>query len=372
MIKQQRIVANLRGSGYIVTLGLLELAMSSVPDRNKCLESIISTLLLAILLLIGLGVFIRQFDVDMDRFGIDTTTVGPLLEQTEPNTQEPSLDALMPDGFKKLSKTETYNSENLYEKINGKAPLYTESGFEKLFTQRFISNDDDNLWMELLVYDMAAIKNAFSIYSVQKRADAQILTLTAPAPCYKTDNGVFFVHGKYYVELIGSTESTILGKAITSIAENFTSRIAVDDEKISELALFPVEDCVPGSFKLYLANAFGFDGFTDIFTCRYQISDETITAFLSKHPNPQHAKTSIESYYNFLIGNDATDKPTANKTLKGIGAKVLDFYDTTEIIFAAGPFVGGIHEAENQKAAEELATRLFDKLSNIAKTIKND
>jgi len=357
---------------HIGKLGLLELAMNSVPDRNKRFESIISTLLLAILFLVGLGVFIRQFDVDMGRFGIDTTTADPLLGQTEPNTQEPSLDALMPDEFKKLSKTETYNPENLYEKINGKAPLYTESGFEKLFTQRLISNDDDNLWMEVFVYDMATIRNAFSIYSVQKRADAQILTLTAPAPCYKTSNGMYFVHGKYYVELIGSTESTTLDKAMATIAENFASRIAVDDEKISELALFPEEDCVPGSFKLYLANAFGFDGFTDIFTCRYQIGNETITTFLSKHPNPQYAKTSVESYYNFLIGNDAKDKPTTNKTLKDIGAKVLDFYDTTEIIFTTGPFVGGIHEAENQKAAEELATRLFDKLSNAAKTIKND
>lgn len=346
--------------------------MSSVPDRNNRIESILSTLLLAILFLVGLGVFIRQFDGDMGRFGIDTSTAKPLLGQTESNTQEPFLDALMPDGFKKLSKTETYNPENLYEKINGKAPLYTESGFEKLFTQRLISNDDDNLWMEVFVYDMAAIRNAFSIYTVQKRADSQILTLTAPTYCYKTSNGMYFVHGKYYVELIGSTESTTLDKAMTTITENFTNLIAVDDEKISELTLFPEEDCVPGSFKLYLANAFGFDGFTDIFTCQYQIGNEMITTFLSKHLNPQYAKTSIDSYYNFLIVNDAKDKPTTNKTLKDIGAKVLDFYDTTEIIFTTGPFVGGIHEAENQKAAEELATRLFDKLNNAAKTIKND
>ncbi len=95
--------------------------MSSVPGRNKRprlgegrgrskIESAISILLLAVLLLIGLGVFIRQFDVDMVRFGIDTTTAGPLSEQIEPNTQEPALDALMPDGFKKLSETETYNA----------------------------------------------------------------------------------------------------------------------------------------------------------------------------------------------------------------------------------------------------------------------
>ncbi len=344
--------------------------MGSVPGRNKRLESAISLLLLALLLLIGLGVFIRQFDVDMGRFGIDTTTADPLSEQTEPNTQEPALDALMPDGFKKLSETETYEAGNLYEKINGKAPLYTDSGFVKLFTQRLISKDDENLWMELFVFDMAAIKNAFSIYSLQKRPDARLLAFAGPGPCYQTSNGVYFVHGKYYIELIGSTESSDLDKAMIKVATKFATQTAIDDVKIVELALFPEEDFIPGSFKLYLANAFGFDGFTDIFTCRYKLGDETVTTFISKRPDPQDARTTAESYYNFLIENDATDKPTANKTLKDIGAKVLDFYDTTEIIFAIGPFLGGIHEAENQKAAEELATRLFDKLSNAAKAIQ--
>ena len=346
--------------------------MGSAPGLNKRLESVISILLLAVLLLIGLGVFVRQLDVDMGRFGIDTTTAGPLLQKTEPNTQELSLDALTPDGYKKLSETETYNPENLYEKINGKAPLYIESGFVKLFTRRFISKprpsqrgvgkDDETLWLELFVFDMAAIKNAFSIYSVQKRADARMLAFDKPQPSYKTSNGLYFVHGRFYVELIGSTESTALDKAMAEIAVKFASRTIVDDAKITELALFPEEDCVPGSFKLYLANAFGFDGFTDIFTCRYQLADESITTFLSKLPDAQDARTTVESYYNFLIENDAKDKPTANKTLKDVGAKVLDFYDTTEIIFAIGPFIGGIHEAENQKAAEELAARLLDKL----------
>jgi len=344
--------------------------MSSVSGRNKHLESVISILLLTVLVLIGLGVFVRQFDVDMGRFGIDTTTAGPLLEQTEPNTQEPALDALMPDGFKKFSETETYDAGNLYEKINGKAPSYTESGFVKLFTMRLISKDDENLWMELFVFDMAAVRNAFSVYSVQKRADARMLAFAKPQPCYRTSNGLYFVHGKFYVELIGSTESTALDKGMADIAVKFASQIAVDDAKITEFDLFPEEDCVQGSFKLYLSNAFGFDGFTDIFTCRYKLGDESITTFLSKRPDRQDAQTTVESYYNFLIENDAVDKPTANKTLKDIGAKVLDFYDTTEIIFATGPFVGGIHEAENQKSAEELAARLFDKLNNAAKAIQ--
>ena len=348
------------------------LTMASVRRRARRLESAVSICLLVLLLLIGLVVFMKQFDVDMSRFGIDTTTVGLPVTQIKAQTQEPVLDALTPDGFKKLLEIETYNTENLYEKINGKAPLYIEAGFVRLFTQRFISKNDESLWMELFVFDMAAIRNAFSVYSVQKRPDARMLTFARPQPCYKTSNGLYFVHGKFYVELIGSSESTALDKAMTGITAKFASQIALDDEEITELALFPEEDRVQDSFKLYLANAFGFDAFTDIFTCQYKLGDESITTFLSKRPDPQNARTTAESYYSFLIENDAADKPTSNKTLKDIGVKVLDFYDTTEIIFAIGPFIGGIHEAENQKAAEELAARLFDKLSNVAKTVRND
>jgi len=244
--------------------------MFSVPGRNKRLESAVSVLLLAVLFLIGLGVFIKQADVDMSRFGIEAQ-IAELSAQiaSAKKIEEPDLVSLAPAGLETLSKIEVYVSENLYEKINGKAPLYIDSGFEKLFTQRFISRDDENLWAELYVFDMAAIRNAFSVCSIQRRADADILSLFHPSFGYRTDNALYFVHGKYYVELVGSAESTQLFKAMTEIAGNITSKLKVGEvEQIAELSLFPDENAVLGSAKLYLADAFGFDGLTDTFVRR--------------------------------------------------------------------------------------------------------
>ena len=60
-------------------------ACRSLEGRGRRgVESAISILLLTLLLLIGLGVFIRQLDMDMGRFGIDTTTAGPLDEGEYP------------------------------------------------------------------------------------------------------------------------------------------------------------------------------------------------------------------------------------------------------------------------------------------------
>ena len=341
--------------------------MDSVRRGAKALESAISICLLAILFLIGVGVFVKQSDFDMSRFGIDIGAAELSAQQMEETKQEQTaISSLVLNGFETLSEIQVYSAGNLYEKINGKAPLYIESGFEKLFTRRFISQGDENLWMELYIFDMANIRNAFSVYSVQKRADVEILPDMQFA--YKTSNALYFVHGKYYIELLGSAESTDLFNALQEVAQKISSELVVDKlAKIDELGLFPAENIVAGSYKLYLASAFGFEGMTDIFACRYKSGDESTTVFLSRRPDRQDAQLVAEKYYNFLIENGGEVKPTANKTLSSLKGKVVDFYGTTEIVFAVGQFVAGVHEAENQKAAETLAVKLINRLSGTTK-----
>ena len=340
--------------------------MGSIRRRARRLESAISICLLAILFLIAFGVFIKQFNYNMSRFGIDTTAAELSLQRAEANEKrQMDLSSLAPSGFEMLSRIEVYNSENLYEKINGKAPLYTESGFEKLFTQRFVSKDDQNLWVELFVYDMATTRNAFSVFSVQRRADADIISLFHPSFGYRTSNALYCVNGHYYIELVGSSESNELFKAMVAIAQKIRSELAVDKvTEIAELSLFPIEDIVPGSAKLYLANAFGFQGLTDTFTSQYKSGDETITAFLSRRPDQQDAKKVAESYYNFLINNGGTEISPMTVRGESVG-KIMDFYGTTEIVFATGPFVAGVHECENEQLANELAAILFKKLAEM-------
>ncbi len=333
--------------------------MGSVQSRPRRLESAISICLVSILFLIGLGVFLKQFDYDISQFGMDIVTA--------PKFETPfDLSSLATTGFEALSEIEMYNPENLYEKIDGKAPFYTESGFEKLSTRRFASKDDESLGMELYLFDMGSAKNAFSVYSVQKRAGAE--DLPAFAFAYRTSNALFFVHGKYYIELVGFSESDELFKAMMEISRNLRGELNVDeDTRIAELDLFPRENIIPGSIKLYLASAFGFEGLTDTFTAKYQIDDETVTAFLSKRATSTEALKVFLEYHKFLLNNGGVDIPTTNPQ-----ARLVDFYGTIEYVFAAGPFVAGIHEAKSQQLAEKLAVILVNKLDEAAKAARND
>ena len=329
----------------------------SVPRRAKRLESVMSICLLAVLFLTGVGIFLKQSKYDISKYGIQNQSDA---------SQSPISDGLIPSGFEALSKAENYNADNLYEKIDGKAPLYLESGFKELSTQRFASTSNKDLWMELYIYDMGNIRNGFSVYSVQRRAEVEAFPSMQFA--YKSGNALYFVHGQYYIEIVGSSESDELSRAIAEAAQKAKANLAIDPNvEITELAFFPQEDLVPDSFKLYTVNAFGFEKLTDIFTARYRIENETVTAFIGKRADAGEAEATAESYRKFLTENGAITKNTDNKEFVG---KVMDSYGTTEIVFTVGPFVAGIHETDNQQAAEKMAEILFNKLNSLNSTSK--
>lgn len=334
--------------------------MGPVSSRAKRLESVISFCLLAVLVLTAIGVFLKQSDFDMSRFGVYTAALALSSQKSQTSSPEITLDALTPTGFETLSKSETYTEENLYEKINGKAPFYIESGFRKLFTRRFVSKKDKDLWMELFLFDMGTAKNAFAVYSVQKRPDAE--TLQTMRFAYKTTNASYFAFDRYYVELVGSAQSQELLEAMLAVAGKIPSRLSVaNDTEIVELRLFPQENVVAGSYKLHLTGAFGFEGLTGTFTARYMFGDNSLTAFFSRRHDTQDAHAVADSFYKFLIKNGGADKPPLSKNIE---AKIVEFYGTTEIVFTTGPFIAGIHEAQTQQSAEELAVKLINKLND--------
>jgi len=337
--------------------------MRLLPGRAEKLESAVAILILLILIATAVGVYVRQRDVNMGRFGI---VAGQTSEQ--PNVQKayesgPSFGGLATGDFSPAGNVETYDTDNLYEKINGKAPMYQEAGFVLLTTQRFASGKNPDLGFELYLYDMGNLRNAFSVYSRQKRADAADLP-DIPFG-YKTSNAVYISHGKYYIEMIGFAESEELISAMKSITQKLLTQLPSDEKnKIAELSFFP-QGTVSGSWKLQLKDAFGFDGLTDTYSAQYKTGDKTVAIFFSRRDNAEDAQVVAKSYRDFLVANDAKVVSPDNEALKSANASVLDFYGSTEIVFSAGNFVGGVHEANDRQAALKAAEFLIGRLKEI-------
>jgi hypothetical protein len=332
--------------------------MRLLPGRAKILETFVGIIILLLLIATAVGVYMVQRDVNMARFGRGQTSGESTVAKGEFN-----LSSVGTAEFPAAGNSETYNNDNLYEKIDGKAPMYQESGFVSLITQRFAKKGNAELGLELYLYDMGNVRNAFSVYSRQKRAD--VTDMNDVPMGYKTSNAIYLAAGKYYIEMVGFAETQELIDGMRGIGKKLLSQLPTDEkDKIKELSYFP-PGTVAGTWKLQLANAFGFDGLSNTYSAQYKVNDRTVAIFFSKCANADEAGKIAKSYNDFLISNDAKSVPPAGESLKAINASVLDFYGTSEIVFSTGPFVGGVHEADNRHAAEMAAETLIEQLKKI-------
>jgi len=332
----------------------------SVTRENKKYsrrQTVLSMAILSILMVIGVGIFITQF-----RFNPGVLQKNAFLP--EPNKNQPSSPLApntsfvpLPEGIQPLTSTETFDARNLSDKIDGKAELYLSAGFTRLVSQRFKDEREADLWMEAFVYDMGNSQNAFSVFSAQRREDAASLDLARNA--YRTPNALFLTHGRYYVEIIASKASEKVPQPVKKMAETFIHNTPAEASIVNETELFPKQEMVKSSVVLISSNAFGFDGFDNIFTTEYEFDDSRLTAYLSHRKTPEEAKKMASAYTKFLLayGGQSIEEELPIKDARWI--KILD---TFEIVFYHDSYLAGIREASTIHQAKTLAIRLYHRI----------
>ncbi|MBN1268325.1 MAG: hypothetical protein JXB04_01960 [Kiritimatiellae bacterium] len=325
-------------------------------------EKVIGLLVLVALAAIGHGVYRAQF-----RFSPAVTGgVRLALEDAEPPPPPPHAPAVeaasvVPEGLVPMSEPEFFDRETLSDKIDGKADLYLSSGFVNLRCSRFTYPDDRALWMEVFLYDMGNLRQAFAVFSVQRRQESEGLDLAPFA--YMTDNALFFVHDRYYVELVGSAPSERLVADMNALARGFIDETPAAENWIDELDLFPREGLVDGSAILYMTDGFGFHRLDNLFVAEYRLDGRGVTAFLSVRPSEADAIALVEGYGDYLIANGGSEQETAFDVP---GARLIDLFGLTEMVFSYGTVLAGVHEAGQQEDAERLAQLLYDRISTGA------
>jgi Family of unknown function (DUF6599) len=231
------------------------------------------------------------------------------------------------------------------------------AGFTRLVSQRFKDEREADLWMEAFVYDMGNSQNAFSVFSAQRRQDAESLGLAQHA--YRTPNALFLIHGRYYVEIITSKVSGQVLQPVKMMAETFIRNTPSEATAVNEMALFPKQELVKNSMVLISSNAFGYDGFDKIYTAEYEFDDHSLMAYLSHRKTPAQAKELASNYTAFLLayGGKIIE---AQMPIKD--ARLIEILDTYEIVFSHGSYLAGIREAATINQAKTLAIRLYHRI----------
>ncbi len=328
-------------------------------------ETTISIAIILLLLCLSGILLVKQSHYDKTLFTVPTQTRTmtipekleiPQEEISSPQETETGLLSIPVKEISPMGEMETFGPQTLSDKIDGKADLYLEAGFIRLYCRRFSLAGNPSLWFECYLYDMGKPRNAFVVYSNQRRPNSRTSSL-APFS-YESDNAVYFIQGKYYMEIVSGKSDTAMKKAIQTVAQSILKR-PLDTVQVSlpELTYFPAKSLVQGSYKLYAHNAFGYDQFSNVMTAVYKLDKKEITLFIILQSNEEKAKKTAEGYHAFMVEYGGESWEVSNQNLPGLyGGDLLGDYD---LVFSRGKVVAGVHGAKDKDTALKMASELY-------------
>jgi hypothetical protein len=323
-------------------------------------QTVISLMVLACLAAIAAGLYRHQSRMNPAVVNfLEAHTASPNAGAAPGDTAAALFE--LPAGVAPLTPAEHFDRDSLSEKIDGKAELYLSAGFRRLDCQRVQPATPPGSWVEVFIYDMGSVQNAYAVFSLQRRTDSEALSLAEFA--YRAENALFLVHGPYYLEVIASGTDEALMRSAEQLASGFIRSRPVKAAAIAERDLFPRDGLDQASISLIPADAFGVSGLDRVFTATYRLGGAETTAFLSKRADDAEAQTLARSYLEFLktYGGQvaAADEPMP-------GAVIVSILDAYEVVFSRGSFLAGVHEAGDRETAVRLARQLDDALKEAA------
>ena len=215
--------------------------------------------------------------------------------------------------------------------------------------------------MERYIYDMGQIHGAFAVFSAQRRSKIRPLEVTSHA--YQASNGLFFVHGRYYVEIIAAQVSEKLQAKMQALAEAFVADMLVSSQPLEVLSHFPAHNLVPHSQALVANSAFGLDRLNWIYTARYEKDQVEGVAFISKRTSAHEAAELANAFRDYWMdyGGEALDAPSALPDLQ-----IVTILDSYEMVLVQNAYLIGVHEASTLDFGIELAGQLKRMIAETA------
>jgi hypothetical protein len=248
-------------------------------------------------------------------------------------------------------RIETFNPDNLFERINGAAPLYLESNFREMTSMEYKKGED---YITIQAYRHATPADAFGIYASERSPDLEFFPFAGEAQ--GDASNVFFFAGSIYVKMWGYAEGDI-SAALQQIAAGLAAKIDPQADYPAVLQAFPETNKVAHTEAYITSNYIGHEFLKNVYTTDYAADGKTYQAFVIDAGTPEAARQTLASYYAFARQN-VVPQPGAQT--------IADRYNGDIPVIWKGRYIVGVFSSDGSPMP---GTESF--LSSIAEGITN-
>jgi hypothetical protein len=248
-------------------------------------------------------------------------------------------------GMKPMSPTEFYNSENLYEKIDGRAPAYQGFNVVQLRCRSFSVNAATGSYVDVYEYRFDSPVDAFGMYALERDPKGGPLEFAPDG--YSGEMGYFFRQGDVYVQVMASDQKPETLALTKAIAQNRAKELPVDDHGLAGRRRLPADGLEAGTVAFVAESAQGQAALKDVFQAKYKAGDAELPFFIMVAA-PEAAAKAWQSFQDFCGRFGKTE------ALPEVGGGKLfqaQVFGKWKVVFVRGGDLGGVFDAADGEAA---------------------
>ena len=277
-------------------------------------------------------------------------------EEGDASAPSPSLPAgaagepleIVISGLKPMGATEFYSPDNLFEKIDGRAPAYLAFNFQQLRNRSFSVEGTAGSYVDVYEFRMDTPINAFGAFAMERDPNGNRLNFAPDG--YAGAMGFYFRQGSVYVQVIASDQNARTMEAAKSVAELRAKAIPSDNQGLDARRKLPADGLEASSVTFIQENAQGQEFLKNVFQAVYQFEGKQLPFFIMS-TTPTEAAGAWNSFQSFCgkYGGKTTPLPDVN------GAKVFkaENFGTWKIVFQREGDIGGVFDASDPDKAQK-------------------
>lgn len=253
------------------------------------------------------------------------------------------------DGWTISGEIEVFNPDNLFDRINGAAPLFLENNFREMTSMEYKKGTD---YITIQAYHHATPEDAFGMYSSERSSDLEFLPVGGEAQGDKTN--LYFFAGNMYLKM-WSNASGDVSKELQAIGQALAGKIDAGAGYPAVIRLFPEQGKVPYSAAYITSNYIGHEFLRAVYTMKYEKGGQAFQLFVLDGGSPDGVKSVLTQYMAFTKQQDE---------LKEGGLLIKDRYNGDIPVLWKGRYLVGFYNENGDTIAgtDALLEELADKL----------
>ncbi len=233
-----------------------------------------------------------------------------------------------------------YDKETLFERINGESELYFPYGFDALASARYTRGSDSPIAIEVDVYRMGSLLDAFGIYANYRRRDDR--EIDAGAGGFVSPSQLLFYQDRYFVRLQATGTLSLDEENFVSCARAVSRNLPQTTGRPRELAAFKVPGIVPKSERFIGKSLLGYDFFQRGLIADAAFEGEQFKVFLLPEASAADARETFDRYLSYLKASGKEVRITEDKD--GVALTAADpLYNTVQVMLTGRYVIGAAH-----------------------------